>query len=299
MRLRVAELRTAAGAFRPALDMLRDTERLFPEQQLAIRAAMATVFQAMLSQPQAVPPLELVTLASDYAALLPKDTGSGISALLADKLLALDLPSRAGPTLGTLMAATLRGPARAGIGARLAQMHLENAAFPAAEAALDASDASDLSAGLVEQRALLRARARAAQGDLPNAIAILVALGTPAADDLRATLLSQASDWNGSLAALSDLVAKTIPAEGPLSDAMQDIVLRQATSAVQASDTALLADLRRHYGVRLAGARADLFHLLAAAPLRSPSDLPRSATELALARILPDHLQTISTRNSK
>lgn len=299
LRLRVAELRTAAGAFRPALDMLRDTERLFPEQQPAIRAAMAAVFQAMLSAPQAVPPIELVTLASDYAALLPHDAGDSISAMLADKLLALDLPGRAGPLLASLMATTPAGPARAAVGARLAQAQLELAAFPAAEAALNASEASGLPAALLEQRALLRAHARAAQGDLPAAIAGLLALGTSGADDLRATLLTEAADWSGSLAALADLAAKAIPAAGPLSDAMQDIVLRQATSAVQANDKALLAELWRRHGARLAGARADLFHLLAAEPLRSPSDLPRTATELALARLLPARLQTLSAQNSR
>jgi len=253
----------------------------------------------MLSQPQAVPPLELVTLASDYAALLPDNAGSGIPALLADKLIALDLPSRASPVLATLMAAAPPGPARAGIGARLAQMQLENTAAVAAQATLNASNAPELPAALVEQRTLLLARARAAQGDLPNSIAALLALGTAAADDLRATLLTQAADWPGSLAALTDLAAKTIPADGPLSDSMQDIVLRQATSAVQANDMRLLADLRRRHGSRLAGARADLFRLLTAEPLRSPSDLPRTATELALARLLPDRLQGLSAQNSK
>jgi len=299
MRLRVAELRTAAGAFRPALETLRDTERLFPELQAAIRAAMAAVFQAMLSQPQAVPPLELVALASDYAGLLPISSGVNISAMLADKLLALDLPSRAGPMLATLMAAAPTGPARAGIGTRLAQMQVENAAFRDAETALDASNAPGLPEAVIEQRALIRARARAGLGDLSSAIATLVASGTESADDLRATILSQAGNWVGSLAALSDLAAKAVAADGPLSDHMQDIVLRQATSAVQANDSALLAELRRRYGNRLTGQRADLFHLLAAAPLRSPSDLPRTATELALARVLPDRLQGLAAGYSK
>jgi len=299
MRLRVAELRTAAGAFRPALEVLRDTERLFPDQQPAIRASMAAVFQAMLAQPQAVPPLELVMLASDYAALLPDGAGSGLAALLADKLMALDLPSRAVPVLATLLAAASPGAGRAAIGARLAQMQLESAAAPAAEAALKASSAPDLPAPLGEQRALLLARARVAQNDLPGATAGLLALGTAAADDLRATLLSQAADWPRSVAALSDLIAKTVPAEGPLSDGMQDAVLRQATSAVQAKDSALLAELPRRYASRLSGARAELFNLLTAVPLRSPADLPRSATELSLARSLPDRLQQLSAQNLK
>ncbi len=299
MRLRVAELRTAAGAFRPALEVLRDTERLFPAQQPAIRAAMAGVVRAMLSQPQSVEPLDLVTLVSDYAALLPDREGGGLSALLADKLVALDLPGRAAPLLASLMAAAPAGAARAGIGARLAQMQLENASAPAAEAALKASDAPGLAAPLIEQRTLVLARARAAQGDLSGATAALQALGTAAADDLRATLLSQASDWPGSVAALSDLAAKTVPADGPLSDGMQDVVLRQATSAAQARDAALLAELSRRYGPRLAGPRADLFRVLTAAPLQSSSDLPRAAAELALARVLPDRLRGLSAQNTK
>jgi len=260
---------------------------------------MAAVFQAMLAQPQAVPPLELVMLASDYAALLPDGAGSGLAALLADKLMALDLPSRAVPVLATLLAAASPGAGRAAIGARLAQMQLESAAAPAAEAALKASSAPDLPAPLGEQRALLLARARVAQNDLPGATAGLLALGTAAADDLRATLLSQAADWPRSVAALSDLIAKTVPAEGPLSDGMQDAVLRQATSAVQAKDSALLAELPRRYASRLSGARAELFNLLTAVPLRSPADLPRSATELSLARSLPDRLQQLSAQNLK
>ncbi len=299
MRLRVAELRAAAGAFRPALEMLRDTEQLFPAQQPAIRAAMAGVVRAMLAQPQAVEPLELVTIVSDYAGLLPDGAGDGLSAVLADKLMALDLPGRAAPVLASLMAAAPAGPVRAGIGARLAQVQLENAAAPAAEAALKASDAPGLPAPLAEQRTLALARARAAQGDLGGAAAGLQALGTPAADDLRATLLSQASDWPGSLAALSDLAAKTVPVEGALSDGMQDTVLRQATAAAQAHDAATLAELSRRDGERLAGPRADLFRVLTAAPLQSSADLPRAAAELAMARTLPDRLHSLSAQNTK
>ena len=298
MRLRAAELRSTAGSFRPALELLRETERLFPEQQPSIRTAMAAVFQAMLTRPQVVPPLDLVTIASDFATLLP-GADTSITGLLADKLLALDLPDRAGPVLAGLMTAAPAGPARAVIGARLAQMQIENGAAGAAQATLAASGDPDLPASVAEQRTLLGARALAAQGDVLGAAASLLALGTAAADDLRATLLSQAADWPGSLAALSDLAAKTIKDGGLLDDAMQDLVLRQATAAVQANDMATLALLQRRHSQRLAGSRADLFRLLTAEPLRSPADLPRTGTELALARLLPNQLGVLSARNSK
>lgn len=296
IRLRAAELRTMAGAYRPALDMLRDTERLFPDQQIAIRKGMAAVFQDMLTRADTVSPIELVTLASDYAALLPDGAGGGIPALLADKLVALDLPGRAGPVLDALMAAAKPGLARAVIGARLAQLQLDAGALPAALATLRSSNAPELPAELSEQRSLLMARIRAGQGDVPGAAAALLALGTAAADDLRATMLVQTADWPGSLAALSDLASKTVASEGPLTEAMMDIVLRQATSAVQANDAAALTDLRRRHATRLAGPRADLFRLLTADPLRGPADLPRAANELALARLTPDRLQRLTPR---
>ena len=294
LRLRAAELRTMAGAFRPALELLRDTERLFPEQQSVVRSAMAAVFAAMLAHPQAVPPLDLVTMASEFVGLLPVGTGDGVPALLADKLVALDLPARAAPVLGQLMAAAAPGPVRAGIGLRLAQLEFEAGTLPAAQAALDGSAVPDLPAMLTEQRGLVQARLTSARGDLAGAVTGLQALGTVAADDLRATLLERAADWRGSLLALSDLAGRVVPATGPLTEVMQDIVLRQATSAVQANDAAVLADLRRRHGPRLAGARADLFRVLTADPVRSPSDLPRTATELALARTLPERLDRVA-----
>ena len=70
-RMRVAELQAQAGAFRPALDLLRETEALFPDARPAIRARMATVFAAVLTAGDATSPLDFVVLAADYADLVP------------------------------------------------------------------------------------------------------------------------------------------------------------------------------------------------------------------------------------
>ena len=99
--------------------------------------------------------------------------------------------------------------------------------------ALAASAAPGLPPALIEARALLAARVAAAQGDVDGAAAQLSALGTAAADDLRAIVLANAGDWRGSLAALSDLAAKQVPAAGPLSDLAQEILVRQASAAAQ------------------------------------------------------------------
>ena len=294
-RLRVAELRGQAKAWRTALELLRETEALFPDRQAAIHTRMTAMMQAMLAgDGQEITPLDLVTLAADFADCVPP--GVDGTALLADKLLALDLPARARPLLQTRLAATPPGPVRAGLGHHLASLQLDDGDAAGAERTLAATSAPGLPERLQAERTLLLARTRAAQGDLTGATAGLAALATPAADDLRATLLQRAGDWPGSLAALNDLAGKVIPAAGPIPDELGELVLRQASAAVQAGDHAGLREIGQRYAGRLTGPRADLFHLLTAAPVGGVGDLPRAAGEIALARAVPGRLQELAAR---
>ena len=294
-RLRVAELHGQAKAWRPALELLRQTEALFPDRQAAIRTRMAAMMQAMLaSDGQEITPLDLVTLAADFADCVPP--GADGTALLTDKLLALDLPARARPLLQTRLAATPSGPVRAGLGHHLASLQLDDGDAAGAERTLAATSAPGLPERLQVERTLLLARTRAAQGDLAGATAGLAALATPAADDLRAALLQRAGDWPGSLAALNDLAGKVMPVAGPIPDGLGELVLRQASAAVQAGDHAGLRDIGQRYAGRLTGPRADLFRLLTAAPVGGVGDLPRAAGEIALARAVPGRLQELAPR---
>ena len=68
-------------------------------------------------------PLELVSLVEENADLLPGGPRATLCRRkLADRLVALDLPKRAGPVLEKLMQAAHSGVARAGFGARLAAL---------------------------------------------------------------------------------------------------------------------------------------------------------------------------------
>ena len=297
IRLRGAALRAAAGGWRAALDSLRETERLFPEQRDAIGAQKAMVFQTMLSADGgAMSPLDVVLLAADYADCVPTGpTGAGLAALLADKLMALDLPARAIPVLQGLVQGAPPGPARAEFGARLARLLLEGGNPAGAEAALQASAAPGLPAPLQEARGLVQAKARAAQNDTPGAIAGLMNIGGAAADDLRASLLADKGDWPGSLQALNDLATHLVPAAGPLPDAAQDVLVRQASAATQAADGPALRRLEAS-APRMSGPRADLFRILTSAPVTGPAELPRAAKDLTLARAIPSRLQELGAR---
>lgn len=297
--MRAAELRAQAGDWKAAMVLLRDAATLFPEDRAVIGRQVADDFGRLLAGEGAKSPssLDLVSLVTDNADLLPPgEATTRMGPLLADRLVALDLPSRAGPALERLMANAAVGSPRAEIGARLSDMRLEQGDPAGALSALDASAAPGLADELANRRTMLQARATARQGNLNRAVALLAALPTPEAADLRARLLADAHDWPGALAALSQLADMTVPAQGTLTAAQEDVVLRQAGAAAQAGDDATLHRLQVGAGARLAaGPRRDLFRLLVSAPVQATADLPRAASEIAMARAAATGLQAIST----
>ena len=300
LRLRIAELRTEAGQFRSALELLRDTQTLFPADRERINTRKGQVLHALLKgdQTSALKPLEFITLAGEFADFVPDGTsGDRLATLLAGRLVALDLPDQAAPVLEKLMNGAPAGAPRARFGLQLAGMRLESGNAAAALSALQTSDAATLPAPLAEERGLLQARTQATLGDLPSAIATLSSLGTASADDVRASLLESAKDWPGALAALRDLAAKRIATAGPLPPDQQEIALREASAALQAGDKDTLLALHQMVGPRMGnGPRSDLFRLLTDRPVQSPTDLPRAARDLALARGVSENLQSLSAQ---
>ena len=309
LRKRVATLRAESGAWRPALALLRDTLSVFPDQKAEIQSAMQTHFAGLLRDKaaDAISPLDLIALLDENADLLaeaehpvPQEAGmkeggvpgSGVQALLAEKLLALDLPRRAGPLLERLMQPLPSGAAKAGFGASLAALRLREGDYQGVLKALSASDsaaaASDLPAALAEQRALLFATASARTGGQASAMAALAPLTGTAASELRVTILEQAGDWPAAAQALADQAARLVPAEGLLNDSQRRLLVRLASAASQSGDEALLERLRTREAPRMAkGPLADMFALLTAGRVQSTADLKRSAREMALARTLP------------
>ena len=296
LRLRVAALRVTSGNWRAALALLRETNgdlsQAWPDQRAAIRAQMTETFAEAMAQDgrAAQPPLELVSLLEENPDLLPEgEPGRALAARLADRLAALDLPARAMPVLEKLVAATPAGAARAELGGRLAALRLGGGDTHGALLALSASTAADLLPALTERRTIIFARATAAAGALPAAVASLEALDGPAADETRADLLETAKDWPGAAIALSSLAARTVPVAGPLDDAPARLLLRLASAAAQAGDEPLLARLRHHDSARMPpGKLADMFALLTASPVQGVADLPRAAREAVVARALSD-----------
>jgi hypothetical protein len=299
LRERLAELEARAGSWRAALTLLRETEALFPDDKAALHAALAEMFAALLRDDTAetLAPLEFVATVEENADLLPTGSdGAVLQARLADRLVALDLPKRAGPVLEKLMRAANSGPSRAGFGTRLAMLRLREGDATGAVAALEASTAGDLPAEMTERRALVLAAANARRGDAEGALSVLSTLDSAAADEARAVILERANDWPAAQRALAGYVTRTVPSNGKLDEAQRRALLRLATAAARAGDETALADLRQRETARMeTGPVADMFKLLTAPQVRNVADLKRAGQETALARALPAQLKALQT----
>jgi hypothetical protein len=298
LRLRVAAMKAELGEWRPALALLRETATLYPDSNPLIQVRMADLMTTLIQGPASatISPLELVSLTEENAELVAMIGTSKVAGLMADKLLALDLPRRAGPVLEKMLAAAPVGAGQATLGVRLATLRLGEGDVAGAEAALANSNAPGLPTDLIARRGLISARIAARTGHLERARSILLDINTPPADDLRASLLTDAQDWRGAASALMDLVAKTVNSDGALSPAQQDTLLRLASALSRAGDTAGLVALGAKYGSRIEGPRSGMFRLLTAPPVSNVADLPRSSTEVALAKAIPVGLTAMGGR---
>jgi hypothetical protein len=288
-RIRLAELRHQAGASRAAFDLLRETEVMFPTEAGRIRSAAG---QALVAALQTESPLSAVALHDANRALLASEARQdAIALLLADRLVALDLPARADIVL-TEALAIASGEARARIGLRMAEIRLAEGDAGRALEALSASSVTEAPAEIQERRALVGALALARRGDLGGAIAALEALG-PAGHVARVRLLAEERRWADAADALAAHLASA-PAAGPLPEPLAQEAVRLAAFAALAGQDDRLAALRVRFAGRLPqGPLSTAFDLLSADAMSGVADLPRLARELEILRDLPGLLEPL------
>lgn len=291
-RLRLAELRSAAGDHRGAFDLLRETAQMFPDLAPSLRPLET---EALLAALAAEPPVGAVALFDAHAALLPPGAPTERAlASLADGLAALDLPQRARSVLAQAMARAEDEAARGRIGLRMATLALGAGDPAGARAALADSHSPELPDALRRERALTEARALARLGAAEEAVARYRDAGPEAAPEL-AEVLAARQDWAGAAGVLRAHLAATLPpAPAPLEPEARQLVARAAALLALAGDEAALAELRAAESGRMSGGPFDeAFALITAGRLGGMEGLPRLRQELDLARTLPARLDAL------
>lgn len=297
LRERVAALRGQTGAWPAAAATLRQAEADFPEQQERLHDRLKDTFAAMIRDrgAQQVSPIEFVSLVDENIELMPNaGDDQDLQQLLADRLLALDLPTRAKPVLEKLLKSAKSDVAKARLGATLATLEARDGNDVGARTALEGSEGRDLPPDLTEQRTILAAGSVARLGDPVAGAAMLAALHTGNATAARAEIMENASDWPKAAQAWTEYAALALPESGMLDETQMKTVLRLATATARAGDDDGLTQLRGRYRDRIgAGPLPDMFRLLTVEPIRTEADMGRSKQEISLAASLPTDLKAI------
>ena len=297
LRLRVAALRAQAADWPSALATLREIGTSFPNASPQVQHAMADVLGRMVgagSSASPTPDIAQLGLIENNLDLLPIGAErTEISIKLAEQLAELDLPERASALIKDAVAHTTSAGERARLGLELGRLRLDQADPSGALTDLDATATAGLAADLSDARAVVRARAEAAAGQVDDALATLGPLQGPEVDDLRASELAIKQNWGGETNALASLVAHEAPATGQLSVPLEDLVLRLVAATAHGGDQNALRQLSIKWGDRFpTRTKLDLLRLLTSDSVKTEADLARSGAEIPVSQSALSGLST-------
>ena len=298
-RFRLSELRAQAGQWQKALDLLRETITLYPEQQTEAHRRAGQVLMRLTAAPLKTGDGEALAQASVIeanAGMLPEGAdGSRISLFLAARLAALELPERAAPIVRKMMHAAMPGTDKAELGLRLAVLDFQQNDLAGARAALQDSDPGGLPADLATERLVMMARSLAGDGQLDQALAAISAVNTTAGLDLRASLLARRGDWAGTSDTLLTLARQDQPASGKLDAAGQDLFLRMASAASRSRDKTRIGQIMSLGRGRFTDpGKEALFRLLVSDTAADTVDPVKLSSEIAILHQTPAVFDSIA-----
>ncbi len=214
-----------------------------------------------------MPPVKALALFQGFRELVPKGSrGNVMIEKLADRLVAVDLLSRAGELLADQIASRLRGNEKARVGARLALVYLLDQNPGEALNALEATSIPDMPLDLATQRRWLQARALSALGQNERAMSLIAGDQARDADLLRADIHWREQNWAEAAKVLARLVESVeIPdGEEKFSESNSRLVLRWAVALALTGNSAELAEMRRRFDAAMeSGPYSDAYRVIA------------------------------------
>lgn len=245
----------AFGAWRSAINNFPDSPKA-AELTQRIRKAFVAAFMDP-NEIRHLTPLQALALFDEFRELTPPGReGDELITALSTRLVDIDLLGRAGDLLQHQVQFRLQGRDQARVATRLAGIRLLDNDPTQALAALDINEPppgqpSTLSPALQNERRLLRARALADMGRVPDALDLLKEDRSRDADLLRTDLAWRSQNWVEAADALSRLVPPA-PRVGGLSPADSKLVLNRAVALTLAKETDELDRMAAEYGPAMA-----------------------------------------------
>ncbi|MGC9269345.1 hypothetical protein [Acidiphilium sp.] len=283
VRLAMARLLAKAGQWTRAFTGLATADHWFPQQAARIHAARQRLFNQLVASGALdhLHPLAVVSIIQNNTDLIPPGrAGVPILATLSKQLIALGLPDPAAAILQQLIARAPDDESRARMGLDLARIDFQSHRLKRAQAALDSTDAPDLSPGLAAAR-----QALATEIGVTAGTAVISAASAASTDPqsvrLATRIAARNHDWAKVESLSQALASQSVPVSGMLDPAATRTIVRWAVAASHVKDAATLAMLRQTYRSRLPQGRdADIFNTVTAPPLT-----PQTSLTAALAQI--------------
>ncbi|MBK1697731.1 hypothetical protein CKO21_10800 [Rhodovibrio salinarum] len=295
---RLADLYIEEARYGRALSALKQAASHLPESPLAQRATarMRRLFTRLFLDGEAdrMPALKALALYESFRELTPAgDSGDEMIARLADRLVGVDLLTRAGSLLEGQVRRRLSGLEKADVGTRLAAVRLLDRKPEDGLEALDISKMPDMPPSLEARRRLLRARALAETGKPDAALSLLAGMDSEPALELAVDIHSEQGDWGKAVAVL-DRLLPDLDGDARLDPAGAGRVMRAAVAMTLAGQSARLRELSATYGTAMAASEhAETFDLLDPSTGGGPVTVAKQLAEVQTAK---DFMNSFSAR---
>ena len=267
VRQRMGEVLIAAGQYADGFNAMKETAALVADTPRAeeITREMSRIFADLYKDgAQKLPTIDALQLYDQFRELTPVgEAGDEVIRQLAERLISVDLLSRAADLLQHQVEYRLSGEEKARVGTRLASVRLLDNRPEDALRALELSNVPNLPAELVGERRLMQAKALAELGRGDEALLLLSEDDGKPANSLRVDIAWRAQKWEAAAFALNKLIGPPPPPNQPINPATSQLVLNRAVALALAGDGTNLNLLRKEFGAAMVnGPDADAFRVL-------------------------------------
>lgn len=261
--------------YREGLNTLRQAATNFPDHEGSneVTKLMSDSFQNLYLNDGAdvLAPVTAIALYDEFRELTPPGAlGDEMIRRLADRLVGVDLLSRAADLLESQVDFRLKGEEKARVGARLALIYLFDRKFDHVLNALDKTETTGLGDELALQRLMLRARAFIGLEKPEDALDLLRPEVGLSVESIRAGIYWRAGDWKNAAKALTVIVREMgAKPRQPLDDKQALAVLSLAVAFTLEGNEVGVSRAVSNFGPAMAGtAYADAYQLITSGPER-------------------------------